>query len=127
MRPSYQVLIVSERPDIAERVTAWLEGHAVNVASEPTEASRLVAATPLGGLVLDVGGMPNGACRALVREYTMHQPAGRIVILAASEDITTLVSFTFRDPRVDMFFAPWDGKAVRKFLRLAEMPATATV
>jgi hypothetical protein len=127
VRPTYPVLIVSERPSVVEQVGAWLDGHLVDAVADPAEASRIVATLPLAALIVDAGGIPREASRALVRDYAAHQPAGRVAILAGSDDITTLVAFTFRDPRVDMFFAPWDAKVVTTFLQLTGMPALASV
>jgi len=127
MRASNQVLVVTERSEVAAKVTAWLENHATCVVVGPTEAARMISGASVGGLVLDVGGMPAGACRALVRDYALHQPEGRVALLAASEDVTTLGAITFQDSSVDMFFAPWDPKAVRTFLRCVDAPSAVLI
>lgn len=123
MRPTYPVLIVSERRDVVEQVASWLDDHLVDAVGNASEASRIIAALPLAGLIIDAGSVPRDASGALVRRFSASQPAGRIAVLGDADDFNTIVAFSVGNPRVEMFFAPWDGDAVMAFLHLAEMAA----
>jgi hypothetical protein len=83
----------------------------------PLEASTFLASSLLGGMIVGRG-CPAGASRPLVRAYVHHQPCGRIAVLTGPDDITTLTAYSFRESRVELFFAPWSVEEIRAHLGL---------
>lgn len=120
MRPLPPLLIVSADPKEATALRGLLDAP-VSLDVLPESADLLLSASLLGGMIIGTSVAP-GMSRPLVRSYIQHQPQGRVVVLCSPDDITTLTAYTFRDPRVEIFFMPWRVAEVRAYLGVAVMP-----
>jgi hypothetical protein len=110
------ILVVSTRETFLSLVThRWLDEVASRTAA-PDEVGRLVTSHALFGMVIDAAALPARLTRPLVDLYLRSGSPGQIAVMSEMDDITTLTAFAFRDPRVDIFFAPWAPDAVRSFL-----------
>jgi hypothetical protein len=111
-----RVLIVSPRATFADLVAArWLDGVETERV-DPSEAAGVITTHALSGLVVDAAALSPRLTRPLVDLYLREQPLGSVAVMSEMSDCTTLSAFAFRDSRVDLFFAPWEAKAVRLFL-----------
>lgn len=123
MRPAYPVLIVSCQPDLVALATSWLAGSPSVVAATAVEAVETISSRALSGLIIFASaGSTFGSSRELIDQYVRAQPMGNIALLSGTEDMTIATALALPRARVDLFFRPWDGPAVRKFLGLATVP-----
>ena len=116
------VLVVSPDTSFIDKVVNMLADPRLDPRTDPAEVIDLLAREPFAGLIVD-GRMANRMATRVAQAYVLHQPMGRVAILAGPEDVTTLVAFAFRDPRCDLFFHPWDTYAVLNFLRIVREDA----
>lgn len=115
---SLVVPLVSEDETLLAEMTALLDDPRVVPRPDADALLEQLHGAPFGGLIID-GALSGRRSVPLARAFTKWQPLGRVAILAAADDVTTLVSFAFSGPRCDLFFRPFDRDAILNFLRMA--------
>jgi hypothetical protein len=117
MRPALPVLIVANS-EVPEPSDLGLDGQPVIMAGE-SHALALIEERPFGGLVVIVGGAgPLRRSRELVDAFRRCQPVGHVAILSHETTATLMTHVAHVDDRIELFYAPWDGDAIRCHLRL---------
>jgi len=115
------VVAYSEVPELAD---LELPDGSFILAGE-SHALGLIEQRPLGGLIVVADGAGVVArSRSLVVAYVRCQPQGCVAILSRAPAATLSTQLAFLSDRADVFFAPWDGYAIREFLRIpSRVPA----
>ena len=89
--------LVSEDETLLDEMTSLLDDTRVVARRDADALLAQLHDAPFGGLIID-GSLSGRRSVALARAFTKRQPLGRVAILAAAEDVTTLVSFAFSGP-----------------------------
>ena len=79
--------------------------------SDVEEALTVLANRPVFGAVID-GALPGHAARILARAFLRHQPVGRVAIVTAVDDPSTLIGLAHCDTRVELLYHPLDEAAL---------------
>ena len=114
MRP---VLVVSEIHEWAGSVRELLGDVSLEGPRAPLAALQLMPHGIFGGMVVDARSAPYMRT-ALIASYLRLQAHGSVAVLACAADVTAITAKLVRQERVEVFYEPWDGREVRRFLGL---------
>jgi DNA-binding NarL/FixJ family response regulator len=107
-----EILAVSRNMALLVRIQETFgDDVSVRCVSDVEEALTVLASRPVFGAVID-GALPGQAARMLARAFLRHQPVGRVAIVAADDDASTLIGLAHCDPRVEMLYRPLDDAAL---------------
>ena len=73
------------------------------------------------GLLIDAR-LPEHETSALAEAFLQTQPTGRAILLASDHGTATLRRLCTRDPRVALFFTPWNRQEVQECLQGRRAP-----
>ena len=113
------ILAVTTDMEIIVSLQEAYEGWArLVILSDTNAALAVLGSRPVDMAIVD-SALPGRMALVLARAFLWHQPAGRVAIVGAADDPTTLIGLAFRDPRVELLYRPLDIEALRREMSLA--------
>ncbi len=107
------IVLVSADPAVVRDVYAILPPSCRVVHIEDaTTALAVLGSRPVHGAVVD-GLLPGRMANVVSRAFLHHQPIGRVVVIAAADDPSSLIGSAYNDARVEVLFRPLDGETLR--------------
>ena len=113
------ILAVTADPEVVISIQEAYEGKArLVILSDANAALAVLGSRPVDMAIVD-SALPGRMALVLARAFLWHQPAGRVALIGAADDPTTLIGLAFRDARVELLYRPVEAETLRHEMALA--------